>query len=209
MITTLRVRAWRAGLVIALLLFFGGVFATPALAHTRLISSTPGKGATAAGVSQVELVFSDTIRMAKVLVKDGKGKEFQSGEATRSGPKVTQKLNGALPAGDYTVAYAVVGEDGHRIGKDDLTFTATEGEQLTGAQQGGDTSETAMPTTAQAMTDPPTFKAEKTEKTEKAAKESNSGGATWIMIVIGVLIGIGIGVGIVFRAKSKHGAGGE
>ncbi|KAB2345496.1 copper resistance CopC family protein [Actinomadura rudentiformis] len=204
MITTHRVRARRAGLVTALLLVFGAVFAAPALAHTRLISSTPGKDATAAGVNQVELVFSDTIRMAKVLVKDGKGKEFQSGEATRSGPTVTQKLNGALPAGTYTVAYAVVGEDGHRIENADLRFTATEGEQLTAAQQGGDTAETALPTTAQPMTDPPTFKA------EKAAKESGSGGgATWIMIVVGLLVGIGIGVGIVLRAKSKHGAGGE
>ncbi|MFG1999790.1 copper resistance protein CopC [Spirillospora sp. NPDC048911] len=189
--STLRAPVRRAGLVTALLLFFGTVFATPALAHTRLLSSTPGKDATATGVSQVELVFSDKISMAKVLVKNEKGKEFQTGPAARSGPEVTQKLTGALPAGTYTVAYAVVGEDGHRIEKADLKFTATAGEQLTGAQGAATTTPAA---------DPPVTDS-------KAVKESSSGGAKWVMIVVGALIGIGIGMVIVYRAKRDHGAG--
>ncbi|GAA2577235.1 copper resistance protein CopC [Actinomadura fulvescens] len=179
----------RAGLVTALLLLFGVVFATPALAHTRLTSSTPGKDATAAGVSQVELVFSDTISMAKVLIKDDRGKEFQAGEAARSGPKVTQKVAGTLPAGTYTVAYAVVGEDGHRIEKADLKFTAT-------ANAGVAAEPAAAGSPAPEAPEAP------------EAAEGSGGGATWIMIVVGGLVGIGIGIGIVVRAKNKHGSSG-
>ncbi|MEU5881576.1 copper resistance protein CopC [Spirillospora sp. NPDC047279] len=201
--TSLRMPARRAGIVAALVALFAAIFVSPAHAHTRLVSSTPGKDATAGGVAQVDLVFSDKISVAKVLVKDDKGKEFQSGEATRAGTKVTQKLNGMLPAGTYTVSYAVVGEDGHRIEKSDLTFTATAetaegtGEKIAGAEETGGPQAAGMATTAEPMKD----------GTEPAKADEESGGGTiLIMVVVGVLIGIGIGVGIVFRAKRKHGA---
>ncbi len=115
----------RLGVVAVLALVLGALTATPALAHSRLISSTPGKGKSAESVTEVKLVFSDKISLAKVVVKDAQNKTYQSGEAERSGTTVTQQLTGPLPAGSYTVAYRVVGEDGHPIESDDLTFTAT------------------------------------------------------------------------------------
>ena len=120
----------RLGLVAVLAAALGGLTATPALAHTQLVSSTPGKGASAAAVTEVKLVFSDEISNAKVIVKDAHGKAFQSGAAEHKGTTVTQKLTGALPAGSYTVAYRVVGADGHPVQADGLTFTATAAQEV-------------------------------------------------------------------------------
>ncbi|MEV4257493.1 copper resistance protein CopC, partial [Spirillospora sp. NPDC049652] len=123
-----------AALVTVLTTAFGAALSTPALAHTRLVGSTPARDAAAASVTEVKLVFSDRISFAKVLVKDRAGKQYQSGAARHEGTGVTQPLTGPLPSGAYTIAYAVVGEDGHRVEGSDLTFTAQGGAQPNGAQ---------------------------------------------------------------------------
>ncbi|WP_067469229.1 copper resistance CopC family protein [Actinomadura macra] len=197
-------------------LVFGAVSAPPALAHTKLVSSTPGKGATAGPVTEIKLVFSDQIRVAKVVVKDKANKTFQAGEATRAGTTVTQKLTGALPAGSYTVAYRVVGEDGHPIEGDGLTFTATA---AGGAGDGGTGEQPqAAPTTggvgAQEQTGPAATSNEQPLKIDQEQAKKDDGGSgmvLWVLIGAGVLVGIGIGVAIVLRAKRKHpvAAGGE
>ncbi|WP_051467006.1 copper resistance CopC family protein [Actinomadura oligospora] len=189
-----------AALVTVLTTAFGALLTTPALAHTRLVGSTPGKNATAASVTEVKLVFSDRIGFAKVLVKDKAGKEYQAGDARRGGAEVTQKLTGPLPSGDYTVSYAVVGADGHRIEGSDLTFTAV-GAQPTGGAP------TAAPNAASPGTPPVGASVRSSPKAE--AKESSNGAARWVMIGVGALLGIGIGVLIVSRAKRKHPSSGE
>ncbi|MCP2338582.1 copper resistance CopC family protein [Actinomadura rupiterrae] len=203
-----------AALVTVLTTAFGTLLTTPALAHTRLVSSTPGKDATAASVTEVKLVFSDQISFAKVLVKDKAGKQFQAGDAQHGGTTVTQKLSGPLPAGDYTVAYAVVGADGHRIENSDLTFTAQGGQggqpssgQPNGGLPGGADAPTADPTAAAPGTQVAGTSSENAPKAE--AKKSSSGTARWVMIGVGALVGIGIGVVIVTRAKRRHPASGE
>lgn len=179
-----------AGLLAVFLTALGCVFAAPALAHTRLISSTPGKDATAANVTQIKLVFSDQIRAAKVVVKNAKGEEFQDGDAERSGKDVTQKLKGALPAGDYTVAWRVVGEDGHPIQNADLTFTA---------EQDGGATASATPSNAPSAAAPQITPAKAEKPAEKAPKAP-----IWIVVVVGVLVGIGVGLVIVRRAVRKN-----
>ncbi|QKW35066.1 copper resistance protein CopC [Actinomadura sp. NAK00032] len=193
--------ARRLGAVAALVLALGAATATPALAHTRLVSSTPAKGQSAQSVTEVKLVFSDEIRMAQVVVKDGQDKTYQSGPAERSGTTVTQKLTGPLPAGSYTVAYRVVGEDGHPIEGDDLAFTAAGGEAAAPAPSTGGVG--AEQQTGEAATaDEQPLKLDQ----DQAAAEEDSGSRTvlWVLIVAGLMVGIGVGMGIVYRAKRKH-----
>lgn len=198
----------RLGLVAVLAVAFGAVTAPPALAHTRLVSSTPGKGESAASVTEVKLVFSDKISVAEVVVKDAEGKAFESGAAALSGTTVTQKLSGALPAGSYTVAYRVVGEDGHPIEKDDLTFTATAGPAAPTPSAGGIGAEEQTGRAATSNEQP--LKLDQ-EQAAAAEEDSGSNAVLWVLIVAGLLVGIGIGLGIVFRAKRKTQAatGGE
>ncbi|TDE22971.1 copper resistance protein CopC [Actinomadura sp. 6K520] len=175
------------------------VMAPPALAHPRLTESTPAKGASAESVTEVTLVFNEKINIAKVIVRDGAGKTFQSGEAERSGTTVTQKLSGALPAGTYTVAYRVVGQDGHPIEHDDLTFTAA-GDAAPLPSAGGVGAEEQTGPAATADEQPL-----KIDQEQAAAEEkSGSGAVLWVLIIVGLLAGVGIGLGIVFRAKRKH-----
>lgn len=189
----------RLGVVAALALALGTVTATPALAHARLLSSTPGKGASAESVTEVKLVFSDKISLAKVVVTDAQKKTYQSGEAERSGTTVTQKLAGPLPAGTYTVAYRVVGEDGHPIEDAGLTFTATGGEAAVPAPSAGAVG--AEEQTGDAATaDEQPLKADQVA----AEEDSGSGAVLWVLIIVGLGIGIGVGLGIVYRAKRRH-----
>ncbi|MGP4025344.1 copper resistance CopC family protein [Actinomadura sp. 3N407] len=176
------------GLVAVLAAMLAVATAPPALAHPQLVGSTPAKGASAESVTEVKLVFSDEVRVAKVIVRDGTGRTFQAGAAERSGTTVTQKLSGALPAGSYTVAYRVVGEDGHPIENDDVTFTATgaAGAPADAADAGGQ---------------PPKADPEQAAPQEE---ESGSGAALWMLIIAGLVVGIGIGVAIVFRAQRKY-----
>lgn len=183
----------RLGAVAALVLALVALTAAPALAHTRLVGSTPGKGESAESVTEVELVFSDEIRLAEVVVTDARKKTYQSGEAERSGATVTQRLEGPLPAGTYTVAYRVVGKDGHSIKGSDLTFTATGGETAAPAP--------SAPSEGAAATGEQPLKADLEAAEEK---DTGSGKVLWALIVTGLMIGIGIGVGIVYRAQRKQ-----
>ncbi|MEU4825967.1 copper resistance protein CopC [Actinomadura citrea] len=201
----------RLALIAAAALAFGAATAPPAMAHTKLVGSTPEKGKAADAVTEVTLVFSDKISVAKVVVSDGKKKEFQAGAAERAGTKVTQKLSGPLPAGSYTVAYRVVGEDGHPIEGDDLAFSVTGN----GAPPAASSAPSAGGVGAEEQTGPAANTDEqplKADQQQTAAEEdSGSGMLLWVLIIAGLLVGVGIGVVIVFRAKRKHPAasGGE
>ncbi|MEV3920472.1 copper resistance CopC family protein [Actinomadura coerulea] len=200
----------RLGLIAAAALAFGAFTAPPAMAHTKLVGSTPEKGKAADAVTEVTLVFSDKISLAKVVVSDGKKKEFQAGAAERAGTKVTQKLSGPLPAGSYTVAYRVVGEDGHPIEGNDLTFSVSGG-----GAEGAAPAPTAGGVGAEEQTGPAANSDEQPLKADQekneAEEDSGSGMLLWVLIIGGLLVGVGIGVAIVFRAKRKHQAatGGE
>ncbi|SNS14813.1 hypothetical protein SAMN05443665_1001210 [Actinomadura meyerae] len=192
--------ARRLGAVAALVLALGAATAAPALAHTRLVSSTPAKGQSAQSVTEVKLVFSDEIRTAQVIVKDGADKTYQSGPAERSGTTVTQKLAGPLPAGSYTVAYRVVGEDGHPIEGDDVAFTAGGGEAAAPAPSAGGVGAEQQTGDAATTDEQPL----KLDQDQAAEEDSGSGTVLWVLIVAGLMIGIGAGMGIVYRAKRKH-----
>jgi copper resistance protein C len=179
----------RSGALAAVLLALGVVFAAPALAHTRLVSSSPAQDAEAGRVGQVSLVFSDRIRNAKVLVKDTAGKSYENGEARLADRTVTQPLTGELPSGSYTVMWRVVGEDGHPIqSQEPLKFSV---------------SADAAPSAASAPRQDPSVSGSQGTRNAVAARdeEPSGGGARWLMIGSGLLLGLGIGFGFVFMRK--------
>jgi methionine-rich copper-binding protein CopC len=178
----------RFGALAAVLLALGVAFAAPASAHTRLVSSSPADNAEAGRVDQVSLVFSDRIRNAKVLVKDTAGTSYQSGEARLDDRTVTQPLTGELPAGSYTVVWRVVGEDGHPIQSEEpLTFTVA-----------GGAAPSATPAPRQNLSGGGPANG---PSAEAAPAEESSGGARWLMVGSGLLLGLGIGFGFVFLRK--------
>ena len=92
--------------------------ATPAAAHTDLISSDPADGRTlSAPPEQVTLRFGEDILDggAKVVAKDDRGARVDLGPPEVAGPKVSVAWPQTAAAGTYTVAWRAVSDDGHPL----------------------------------------------------------------------------------------------
>jgi methionine-rich copper-binding protein CopC len=146
-----RQRRWTriAALVViaALLLAVLSSLATAlaASAHTDMVSMTPAAGSTLEEPpTEVVLRFTDEVNpsLAEVSVVDASGRPVASGDARVATAAVTQPLQQGLGPGVYTVAFRVVGVDGHPV-SDRLGFTVGPA-SAAGGKQGSD----ASPTTA-------------------------------------------------------------
>lgn len=102
--------------------------ASPASAHTRLLSSTPSSGAVVQAPVEVVLVFSDPVQpdLSAMSVTGADGEDHVVGPPT-SGPdgsSVSQALRTPLEPGAHRVAYRVLAADGHPV-TGTFAFTAT------------------------------------------------------------------------------------
>ncbi|WP_462204043.1 copper resistance CopC family protein, partial [Frankia sp. CcWB3] len=92
--------------------------ATPASAHSRLVTSTPVADSTlTAPPHEIILMFNEPVspRYTNVAVTAADGASVTAGATRVEGGSVHQDLT-ALRDGRYTVAYRVVSEDGHPVG---------------------------------------------------------------------------------------------
>lgn len=106
------------------------LIAAPAMAHPKLLSSTPAADATAGNVKEISLKFSEGL-MAPVSGADlmmdmaGMAPMKMAGLKTsvgKDGKTFLVTLDKALPAGHYNLNWHVVSTDTHRVaGK--LAFT--------------------------------------------------------------------------------------
>ncbi|MFG2030248.1 copper resistance protein CopC [Streptomyces sp. NPDC048825] len=102
--------------------------APQAAAHTGLDTTSPGAGATLAGLPpRVTLSFSDamTQKYSKVAVTGPDGASAVAGDPQVEGKTVSLPLDTGSPAGRYTVGYRVVSADGHPV-SGSYTFTVEE-----------------------------------------------------------------------------------
>jgi methionine-rich copper-binding protein CopC len=93
------------------------VMAAPgaALAHAKMTASKPADGSTvAAGVAEIELSFSQPLRLSMVHVRDANKHDvtLKSALPTAFAPVVKINVDG-LPPGSYEVTWTAVAEDGH------------------------------------------------------------------------------------------------
>ena len=89
--------------------------APAALAHAKMTASAPADGSTvAAGVSQIELIFSKPLRLSMVHVRDAAQHEvpLKSELPTAFASAVKINVDGLGP-GSYEVSWTAVAEDGH------------------------------------------------------------------------------------------------
>ena len=118
--------------------------ASPASAHTRLASSSPAPGAVVPGeTGEVVLAFDGAVRaeLTRVAVTGPDGAEAAQGAPAVRGTDVVQALSTPLPAGEWTVTYRVVADDGHPI-SGTIAFTVSSSPAA------------ATPSTAGAVPDP-------------------------------------------------------
>ncbi|WP_406317248.1 copper resistance protein CopC [Streptosporangium sp. NBC_01639] len=183
--------------VLALLaaLVLGTAFASPALAHDTLKSSTPAKGAKVESLKQVKLTFSATVRFPNVIVHTEDNTAHQDGKPVVDGPVVTQKLKDDLPPGEYVIAYRVVSSDGHPI-EGEIPFTLV-GQKSPSPSVSASTAAAPAPATLAATPTPAPVAATQSES------EPTGGVPGWAWLVVGGLLGVGIGLFFSMRKKKQ------
>ena len=104
------------GSAVLVVLALGVVSASPAFAHSALLSSTPGDGAALrTAPSSITLVFNENLQPAFTRVAVTRaGGSVTAGPARVAGARVEQPV-AVTDAGDYTIAYRVVSADGHTV----------------------------------------------------------------------------------------------
>lgn len=120
-----------------------------ALAHTELIASDPADGSTVSDApDEVVLTFAAEVdEGASFTVLDPAGEEVGSGGLDL---EVADRnvLRGQLDvgaSGEYTVAWSVIGDDGHEV-EGEVTFTYDPEEEASAADTAPDTApDTALP----------------------------------------------------------------
>ncbi|WP_180359704.1 copper resistance CopC family protein [Miniimonas arenae] len=189
----------RAGAVAALVLLLGSI-AGPALAHDRLLTSTPADGETlTTAPTQLVLTYSDEIAPIGVeITVTGPAGEARSGDPQVSGTDLIVPLAADLPSGSYAVAWRVTSSDGHPI---DGTFAFT----LDVPAPSPTAEPTTEPTTAQPTTaaPSPTASAESSASAESTASPAPSGVSGlpgWAIGVIAVGI-VGSIVAVLMRLR--------
>ncbi len=119
---TTRRLATTAALILALV----AVGAGAAQAHSGLVGTDPGEGASLdVAPAQVVLTFNEPPQTlgTQVQVLDPNGNPVSSGQAAVTGTQITQPLGEARPAGTYTVQWRMTSADGHPL-SGQYTFTA-------------------------------------------------------------------------------------
>ncbi|MDX1527074.1 MAG: copper resistance protein CopC [Gammaproteobacteria bacterium] len=86
-------------------------------AHTRLLASLPEDGAVLdSSPSSVMLTFSAEVRVIKLTLLDDTGAPIEFEGPGASGPAADVEIAlQVLPAGDYSLHWAVMGKDTHKV----------------------------------------------------------------------------------------------
>ncbi len=102
--------------------------ATPARAHTELVSSAPARDATLAKApTAVTLTFSERLDpgFTTIVVSDAAARRIPADAPVVDAASGTVTLTRALANGAHTVAYRVVSVDGHTV-QGSYTFTVAD-----------------------------------------------------------------------------------
>jgi methionine-rich copper-binding protein CopC len=118
--------------------------ALPASAHDQLIESSPGDGERLdAAPESISMTFSGELLVldasntgAVVLVVDGTGEDWATGDVVVTGRTVTAALRPGMPSAGYQVRWQVVSEDGHPIAGV-IPFTVGDAAPMTMTDSGG------------------------------------------------------------------------
>ena len=195
--------------------------ATPASAHTELVSSDPATGASLPQrPTRLTLTFSEPVpaESAQVGVTGADGSTWPTGEVTASGATLTVPLlDSASPAGQYTVSWLVESLDGDFV---DGTYAFTVTAPPAAQQPAATTTTPAAPpsvttTAATSSTVTTSTVAAPTETTRTSTPAASSGTGDdggvplWVWILVAAVlavIGIAVGVGLNRRARRDRAA---
>jgi copper resistance protein C len=196
-------------LVVPLLVAAFALFATagPALAHTTLKSSDPADGATLDTAPQtVTLRFAEAVTLPAdpVSVTGPTGEAWAVGTPTITGATVQVPVQASGPAGQYTLRYAVIADDGDAV-RGVLHFTLTTATGSTAAPDAAATGQVGAPATEVTEVAAPVTVVTAAPATEPQAAGSSSGSSFWVWVAVAVVV-VGVLGGIGFVLRGRRGA---
>lgn len=166
------------------------VVSAPALAHDQLEDSFPAADERLESApAQVRLDFTDDVLTigAAVVVVDGSGRTWSSGETVIDGTSVSVAVEPGMPEGSYEVRWRVVSSDGHVI-SGTVPFTVGDATSVTPSAPDADPSATPV-----AVAD-----------AERTAGPASSPWRSVAVGAIGALLGLGLyGVLLVARGRRR------
>ncbi len=117
--TTVRRRVTALAALVALVTAPVGVgAATPAAAHTELVTSSPSNGQLLTkSPKQAKLKFSEKVtpKTKAIVLRTSSGKKVATGAAYRSGKSVIVPIEKSLANGTYVLTYSVTSADKHSV----------------------------------------------------------------------------------------------
>ncbi|GGA55171.1 copper resistance protein CopC [Pseudoclavibacter endophyticus] len=197
-----------AALLAAVIAAFTTLGASPASAHSQLVSSSPASDDSLdTPPSEVSLTFNEDLidYGGAIEVVDADETDWSDGELTFTGPTVTVGLSADMPAGSYEVHWQVVSADGHPV-SGVIPFTVDDASAETPGATNGD----AEPDTAGAdglagATATPAATAGLSGddvSTDDAASDAGAGLSPWIIVLIVVAV-IVVAAAIVFAVRRR------
>jgi methionine-rich copper-binding protein CopC len=185
--------------------------ATPAFAHTELISSDPAKGAQlAAAPTQLTLTFSEaaSVDNAEISVTAPDGAKWTVGTITARDTSLIVPLQGSGPAGRYMIDYTVTALDGDAVsGQIPFTLaapaqppvptTAAPAATTSGAAAATQTSTPA----SSAATSTTATSASGTVANTASGQSGSDGGIPWWVWILAAVVLIGVGVFVALRTR--------
>jgi methionine-rich copper-binding protein CopC len=178
------------------------VTATPAFAHTTLKSSDPANGTSlSTAPTQVTLTFEEAVTLPKtpITVTGPDGSSWTVGTATITGASVTAPVEATGPAGQYTLSYTVIADDGDAV-KGAVRFTlATATTPTSTAVAASPEAQVVAPSVVAAA---PTVAATPVESA------GSSGTSLWVWVAVAVVvIGVLGGLAGFAATRSRRGSG--
>lgn len=94
--------------------------ASPALAHTRLVGSTPAANATVKGAQTITLTFNERVvpafsKFELTMPQHGGMAIPVTTAVSRDGKQIVGTLRSPLGKGAYQVEWTAAGDDGHKM----------------------------------------------------------------------------------------------
>ena len=165
--------------------------ASPAAAHSELVSSAPADGsAQSAPPAQVVLTFNEIISDAGLqVVAQGPSGSVALPAPTVNGTTVTTEWPQTESGGEYQVSYRVVSADGHPI-DGTIRFSYPGEADDPAAASAADSSAAAVPVPL-------------SETTDATVSETEGGFPLWLPVVV-VIVGVAIGASIARALRRRN-----
>jgi methionine-rich copper-binding protein CopC len=175
----------------------GALLAPAALAHSELVSTDPADGATLdAPPTTVSFTFNEALMpdFVRFVGTDPSGQTGDLPVTSVEGPTASIDWPAGAPAGEWTVSYRVVSQDGHPV-EGGITFSY--------AAASTSPTPTSPAPTSTAPTSPTPTSVAPSPSTSPAADTTGGGSGLLIAgLAVGVIVIVGVVIALVARRRA-------